>query len=187
MKIAGRNINNFRYLRTSLLAQMVKCLPTIWEARVQSLGQEDLLEKEMATHSSTLAWKNPWREEPRRLQLIGSRRVGYNWATELNRTELMAWTVLLPPNSYVKFYQVPQTMTAFGDSAFKNRSFPGGSDGKESFCNVGHLGLIPGSGRSPGEGNGNPFQYSCLENPTESGAWWAKVHRVAKSQTLLSS
>ena len=57
MKIAGRNINNFRYLRTSLLAQMVKCLPTIWEARVQSLGQEDPLEKEMATHSSNL--ENP--------------------------------------------------------------------------------------------------------------------------------
>ena len=47
------------------------------------------------------------------------------------------------------------------------RSFPGGSDGKESACNVGDLGLIPGLGKSPGEGNGNPLQYSCLENPTD--------------------
>ena len=52
---------------TSLVAQMVKHVPTIWETRVQSLGQEDLLEKEMVTHSSTLAWKIPWTEEPGKL------------------------------------------------------------------------------------------------------------------------
>ena len=52
---------------------------------------------------------------------------------------------------------------------------PGGSDGKESACNVGDPGLIPGSGRSPGEGNGYPLQYSCLENPMDRGAWWATV------------
>ena len=57
---------------------------------------------------------------------------------------------------------------------------PGGSDGKEFTCNAGDQGLIPGSGRSPGEGNGNPFQYSCLENPMDRGAWWATVHGVAK-------
>ena len=51
------------------------------------------------------------------------------------------------------------------------RLFPGGSDGKVSAYNVGDLGLIPGLGRSPGEGNGNPLQYSCLENPMERGAW----------------
>ena len=55
---------------------MVKHLPTMWETQVQSLGQEDLLEKEMATHSSTLAWKTPWTEEPGRLQAMGSQRVG---------------------------------------------------------------------------------------------------------------
>ena len=49
--------------------------------------------------------------------------------------------------------------------------FPGGSDGKKSAYNEGDLGSIPGSGRSPGEGNGNPFQYSCLENPTDGEAW----------------
>ena len=56
---------------TSLVAQMVKCLPTMWETRVQSLGWEDPLEKEMATHSSTLAWKIPGMEEPGRLQSMG--------------------------------------------------------------------------------------------------------------------
>ena len=54
--------------------------------------------------------------------------------------------------------------------------FPGGSEVKASACNVGDLGLIPGWGRSPGEGNGNPLQYSCLENPMDGGAWWAPVH-----------
>ena len=61
--------------------------------------------------------------------------------------------------------------------------FPGGSDGKASACNVGDPGLIPGSGRSPGEGNGNPLQYSCLENPIDGGAWWATVHGVAELDT----
>ena len=60
--------------------------------------------------------------------------------------------------------------------------FPGGSDGKASAYNAGDPGSIPGSGRSPGEGNGNPLQYSCLENPMEGGA---TVHGVAKSQTRL--
>ena len=54
-------------------------------------------------------------------------------------------------------------------------------------CNVGDLGSIPGSGRSPGEGNGNPLQYSCLENPMDGGAWRATVHGVAKSRTRLNS
>ena len=61
------------------------------------------------------------------------------------------------------------------------------SDGKESACNAGDPGLIPGSGRSPGEGNGNPLQYSCLENPISGGAWKATIHGVAKSQTQLNN
>ena len=63
------------------------------------------------------------------------------------------------------------------------QGFPGGSDGKASACNVGDLGSIPGSGRSPGEGNGNPLQYSCLENSMDRGAWHATVLGVTKSQT----
>ena len=61
--------------------------------------------------------------------------------------------------------------------------FPDGSDGKESACNAGEPALIPGSERSPGEGNGYPLQYSCLGNPMDRGAWRATVQRVAKSQT----
>ena len=63
---------------TSLVAQMGKRLSTMRETRVRSLGQEDPLEKEMATHSSTLAWKIPWMEEPGRLQSMGSQRVGHD-------------------------------------------------------------------------------------------------------------
>ena len=125
--------------------QMVKCLPTMQETWVRSLGGEDPLEKEMATHSSTLAWKIPW-EEPGRLQSMGSYKVGHNWETLL----------------------------------------PVGSPGKESACNSGDPGSIPALGRSPGEGNGNPLQYSCLENPMDKGDWQATVHGAAKSQTRLS-
>ena len=66
--------------------------------------------------------------------------------------------------------------------------FLGGSDGKAQMWapahNAGDPGLISRLGRSPGEGNGNPLQYSCLENPTDGGAWWAIVHGVAKSQDM---
>ena len=60
------------------MAQTVKCLPAMWETWVRSMGREDPLEKEMATHSSTLAWKIPWTEEPGRLQSMRSQRVGHN-------------------------------------------------------------------------------------------------------------
>ena len=87
------------------------------------------------------------------------------------------------------------------DTYYLVRCFPGGSEVKASACNAEDLGSIPGSGRSPGEGNGNPLQYSCLENPMGGGAWWATgaweimknrgawraaVHGVAKSRTGLS-
>ena len=70
---------------------MVKCLPTMpimWETQAQSLGREDLLEKEMATHSSIPAWKTPWMVEPRRLESMGSQKVGHDWATSLSREAL---------------------------------------------------------------------------------------------------
>ena len=68
-------------------------------------------------------------------------------------------------------------------------SFPDSSDSKESICNAGDLGSIPGLGRSPGAGNGYPLWYSCLENPRVRGAWWATVHWVSESDTaeLLST
>ena len=86
LKIAGRNISNLRYAdvitlmaeKASLVAQTVKRLPTMQETQVQSLGWEDPLEKEMATHSSTLAWKIPWVEEHGRLQSMGSQSVRHD-------------------------------------------------------------------------------------------------------------
>ena len=78
IKIAGRNTSNLRYVRASLVAQKVKRLPAMRETRVRFLGRDDPLEKEMAIHSSTLAWKIPWTEEPDRLQSMGSQRVGHD-------------------------------------------------------------------------------------------------------------
>ena len=108
----------------SLVAQTVKRLPTMQKTWFQSLGREDLLEKEMAPHSSILAWKIPWMEEPGRLQSMGSLRVGHDWVTSLS------------------------------------------------------LSCIE-------EGNGNPFQCSCLENPRDGVAWGAAVYGVAQSRTRL--
>ena len=78
--------------------------------------------------------------------------------------------------------------TVFPHSSYESsyEDFPHSSVGKESACNAGDLGWIPGSGRSPGEGNGNPLQYSCLENPMDRGAWWATAHGVARSWTRLN-
>ena len=84
---------------------------------------------------------------------------------------------LLPSNSCK--YSISQFV-------FTSKGFPDGSEVKASACNEGGLGLIPGSRRSPGEGNGNPLQYPCLENLMDGGAWWATVHGVTKSQTRLS-
>ena len=71
-------------------------------------------------------------------------------------------------------------ISSYIDPFIITQGFPGGSEVKASACNEGDLGSIPGSGRSPGEGNGNPLQYSCLENPMDGGAWWATVHGVTK-------
>ena len=68
----------------------------------------------------------------------------------------------------------------------ESSGFPGGASGKEPTSNVGDLGSIPGLGRSPGGGYGNPLQYCCLENPMDRGAWWARVHGVTKNRTRLS-
>ena len=85
--------------RTSLMAQMVKRLPTRQETQVWSLGQEDALEKEMAPHSSTLAWKIPWTEDPGRLQFMGSQRVRHSWATSLTHSLTQFHQLSLPNNA----------------------------------------------------------------------------------------
>ena len=95
---------------------------------------------------------------------LSSEGVKSSYCTELN-------SVTPPPNLH--------------DGA-ASKGFPRGLDGKESACNAGDLGSIPGLGRSPGEGNGYPFQYSYLENLMDRGAWQATVHGVKKNGTQLS-
>ena len=85
---------------TSLVAQTVKHLPTMHETWVQSLGWEDTLEKEMATHSNTLAWQIPWTEEPGRLQLMVSQTVGHNWTTSLSS---LSFSILWQKNYHPHF------------------------------------------------------------------------------------
>ena len=90
-RLITSNFIEYRYVesmpRTSLLAQKVRHLPTMWETWVQSLGWEDLLEEGMATHSSILAWRISWTEEPDGLQSIGSQKLGHDWATSLSLSE----------------------------------------------------------------------------------------------------
>ena len=103
--------------RISLVAQMVKHPPTMRETRVWFLGRDDPLEKEMGTHSSILAWRIPWMEEPGRLQSTGSQRVGHNWATSLSNHR----TKIQPPASgklqllawYGKTQPTPSRSTSF--------------------------------------------------------------------------
>ena len=84
LKPATESILFFNFLKLIMVAQTVKSLPAVQGTRVQSLGREDPLEKEMATHSSILAWKIPWVEEPGRLQSMESQRVRHDWATSLS-------------------------------------------------------------------------------------------------------
>ena len=138
------------------MAQTVKRLPAMRETQVRFLGQEDPLEKERAITPALLPGKIPWMEEPDRLQSHGVAK---------SRPRLSDFTSL---------------------SGLALRGFPCSPLVKESACSAGDPGSIPGLGRSPGEGNGNPFQCPCLENLTDRGAWWAAAHRVAKSQARLS-
>ena len=109
-------------------------------------------------------------------------------------TEISCMSHLTPWFSY--WYQVPTSEasceggadleTLLEWSIYFSQGFPGGSDSKESACNAGDLDSIAGSGRPPGEGNGNPFQYSRLGNPMDRGALWAIVHGIAENWTRLS-
>ena len=108
------------------------------ETRAPSPGQEDPLEKEMATHSNSLAWENPM--------------------------ERGAWRATVHGVAKSQTRLIDFTFTVYYSLVFVSTGFPGGSNGKESACNVGDPGSIPELGRSPGERNSNPHQYSCLEN-----------------------
>ena len=85
---------------------------------------------------------------------------------------------------YITFLKSQKSMASYSK---QKEGFPGGSKGKESACNAGDSGSVPDSGRSPGEGNGYPLQYSYLENSMDRGAWWAIVHGIAKSRTQLTN
>ena len=134
---------------------MAWTVKNVQETLVQSWGQENALEKGIATHSSTLAWESH-----------GQRSLaGYSpWdCKELDTTEQL---------SLLGSYPI--------------LGFRHSSDGRECICNERDLGSTPGWGRSPGEENGNPLQYSCLENPMDRGAWRATVHGVTTEQLTLS-
>ena len=115
------------------------------------------LEKEMATHSSVLAWRIPGTGEPGRLPSMGSHS-----QTQLRRL-------------------------SSSSSRVSAQGFSGGVGVKNPPANAGDMGSIPGLGRFPAETNGNPLQYSCLENPMDRGAWRAMVHGVAKSWARLNN
>ena len=166
----------------------------------------------MATHSSIIAWRIPWTEEHGGLQSVASQRVRNDWRDlahtharcssscvfqigvyarpilsmfprELRGASLFPY-ILLSIIGVKNFNIVAGCFALFIYVVRNSWVFPGGSDSKESTCNAGDLGPIPGSGRSPGEGNGYPLQYSCLANPMDRGAWWATV---AKSWKWLSN
>ena len=129
----------------------------------------------MVTHSSVLAWRIPWTEEPGGLQAHGVAK---------SRTRLSDFHFTFPRGQSLTVIDALLLVIRMMISSVNG--FPGGSVGKESACNVGDLGLIPGLGRAPGKGNSNPLQCSCLENSMDRGAWVATVHGVAKSQIQLS-
>ena len=155
VKWCSQDLTPIHYIGASLAAQMVKHLPTMRETQVRSVGQEDPVEKEMATHSSTHAWKIPWTEEPVRLQSMGLQRVRHDWAISL---------------------QFTSHYTELGLSGKESTSNAGDTV---------DTGLISESGRSPGGGHGNPLLCSCLETCMDRGAWWATAHGAEKRQTGL--
>ena len=137
---------------------MVKNLPALLETWVPSLGWDYPLEEGMATHSSILAWRIPWTEEPGGLQSKGSRRVRHDWETKHTHTSSYVWTVLCIL-SFIAF-----------------KGFPGGANGKEPTRQCRRhkgCGLIPRLRRSPVGEHSNLLQYSCLENSMDRGDWWA--------------
>ena len=176
------------------------------ETWVWSLGWEDPLEKEMATHSSILAWRIPWMEEPGRLQSTGLQRVGHNWATSLS---LFTWKssdvntsaedICVGAHCYPCWrppwaQQEGEVMGQCSQTPSPHRwphcwlvniqrdSCPAlwsalSNSSDSVFENASAL----------GEGNGNPLQCSCLENPMDRGGWPAAVHGVAKSPIRLSN
>ena len=141
----------------------VQCVTVVQVFHIQCRGRDAVRISRWAQPGRWKWGKCPW-----------SQHGGWLHGLQGTRSVFLACVLILPP---------------FGNnscgSAAPALDLPCSSDGKESACSAGDLGLIPGSGRSSGEGNGNPLQYSCLENPMDGGAWRATVHRVEKSGTRL--
>ena len=174
---------------------MVKNPPAMWETWVRSLGWKGPLKKGMTTHSSVLAWRirmdrGAWQaivqgghkesdmtEQLSTAQYFGGTqglccfRIQNILRTEPNSVSLLPWF----DSTSAQREGVPIIGAILG--------FPGGSDSKESTYNARDAGLIPVSGRSPGEGHGNTLQYSCLGNPMDRGAWWATVSPWAHKES----
>ena len=144
------------------------------ETLVWSLGLEDPLEKAMAPHSSTLAWKIPWTEEPKRLQSMGLLRVGHDWVTWLSLFTFMQWRRKWQPTPVFLPGKYQGWRSLVGCS-------PWGREESDTTERV----PFQFSLSCTGEGNGNPPQCSCLENPRDGGAWWAAGYGVAQSRTRL--
>ena len=162
------------------MVQTVKNPPAMQETWVQFLGWEDSLEEGMATHYNIFAWRIPWTEEP----------IGYSpWGCkELDTTERLSTQhtgeeegIKFPLGRDQHYARHPYMVFYFKHQNYSTmKGFPGGSVVKNLPDNAGDVGFIPGLGRSPGEGNGNPLQYSCLGNPMDRGVWWAAVYGVTK-------
>ena len=143
----------------------------------------------MAPHSSTLAWRIPWTEEPTRLpwgriESDTTERLHFHFSLscigEGNGNPLQCSCLENPRDGgawWAAVSGVAQSQTRLKrlSSSIRNIGLPQWLSGKESTCNVADMGSIPGSGRYPEEGHGNPLQYSCLENPMDRGAWRAAV------------
>ena len=166
------------------VAQTVKNVTALQETRVWSLGQEDPLEKGIATHSSILAWRSPWTEEPGGLQSMGSQTAEDDWVTNTTSTEIPH--ILMVPN-----YQ--ENTLGFLDKVKLHllllKGFPDGSVVKNPPANAedeGDWGFISESGRVPGGGNGNLLQYSCLGSLMDRELGGLQSTGSTKSQTRLS-
>ena len=172
-------------------------MPAVKETLVWSLDWEDPLQKGTATHSSGLGlpwWPGGASGKGHTYQRWRRKKWGFNpWVGKIPwRRKGEPAPAFLPREAHGQ-----RSLTDYSPQCCKELDttevvshththththtpvflgFPGGSDGKESTCSVGYLGSVPGLGRSPGKGNGNPLQYSYLENPMGRGAWWATVH-----------
>ena len=148
------------------------------ETWVRSLGWQHPPEVGMATHSSVLTWRIPCTEEPGGLLSMGSQRIRDDWSGLASmQAPIIFYSVYIFAQDvflWAEIFNIDVIKTLLIyliPCIFLERTLPGGSEGKVSACSAGDWGSIPVSGRYPGEGNGNPLQYSCLENSMDRGAW----------------